>query len=360
MIGRKATRALLLLLASAALAAALEWVGIPAGLLLGPMIAGIAFAVRGWTVTIPAAAFRAAQALVGVLIAGSIDADLLSEVGRRPSLFAGTTVATLAVSVVIGVVLTWRRWLPGTTALWGAMPGAATAMVLMARENGADARLVAVMSYVRVACVAALASILSVLLAGHGSGAAGGSPWIGAVDPTGVATATGIAIAGAVGGAKLRLPAAALVGPLLLGAALHLAGIRFALPSWLLAMAYAVVGWRIGLSFTREIVAVAARALPRILLATGATIVASAGLAMLLAHVAGVSPVTAYLATSPGGMDSVAIIAAETPVDVSFVMAMQALRFFAVLAVGPALARLLAHRFADRDGRASGQDAPTG
>ena len=56
-------------------------------------------------------------------------------------------------------------------------------------------------------------------------------------------------IAAAVGGAIGRrlLPAGALLGPMLLGAGLSLAfGVRFALPGWLLAPAYAVVGWGIG------------------------------------------------------------------------------------------------------------------
>jgi uncharacterized protein len=51
---------------------------------------------------------------------------------------------------------------------------------------------------------------------------------------------------------------------------------------------------------------------------------------------------TAYLATSPGGADSVAIIAASSHVDTSFVMAMQMARFVAVLIFGPALARFVA------------------
>jgi uncharacterized protein len=54
-------------------------------------------------------------------------------------------------------------------------------------------------------------------------------------------------------------------------------------------------------------------------------------------------PLTAYLATSPGGADSVAIIAASSShVDVPFVMAMQMARFILVLLVGPALARAVA------------------
>ena len=63
---------------------------------------------------------------------------------------------------------------------------------------------------------------------------------------------------------------------------------------------------------------------------------------------AGLDPLTAYLATSPGGADTVAIIAASTPVDVPFVMAMQTGRFLLVLALGPSLARLVARLLQQR------------
>jgi len=50
---------------------------------------------------------------------------------------------------------------------------------------------------------------------------------------------------------------------------------------------------------------------------------------------------TAYLATSPGGLDSVAIIAAGSNADVPFVLALQTLRFLVVVLIGPFLAKLL-------------------
>ena len=67
-------------------------------------------------------------------------------------------------------------------------------------------------------------------------------------------------------------------------------------------------------------------------------------LAVLLVYAAGIDPLTAYLATSPGGMDAVAIIAASSNVDIAFVMAMQSLRFLIVLVAGPPLARFIAKR----------------
>jgi uncharacterized membrane protein AbrB (regulator of aidB expression) len=45
---------------------------------------------------------------------------------------------------------------------------------------------------------------------------------------------------------------------------------------------------------------------------------------------------------SPGGADSVAIIAASSNVDLPFVMARQTARFILVLLVGPTLARTVA------------------
>ena len=114
------------------------------------------------------------------------------------------------------------------------------------------------------------------------------------------------------------------------------------LPPWLLAASYAVVGWSIGLRFTRPILVYAMRALPRVALAISALIAICALFGVVLAKLAHVDMLTAYLATSPGGADSVAIIAASSKVDVPFVMALQLARFVIVLVIGPRLARFVA------------------
>jgi uncharacterized membrane protein AbrB (regulator of aidB expression) len=68
---------------------------------------------------------------------------------------------------------------------------------------------------------------------------------------------------------------------------------------------------------------------------------------------AGLDPLTAYLATSPGGADSVAIIAASSNVDVPFVMTMQMARFVVLLILGPTMARFIS-KHADAASDASG------
>jgi membrane AbrB-like protein len=109
-----------------------------------------------------------------------------------------------------------------------------------------------------------------------------------------------------------------------------------------MAGCYAVVGWIIGLRFTREIVVYAARMLPRITTSILVLIILCGGLAWVLHLALGTDMLTAYLATSPGGADSIAIIAASSKVDLPFVMAMQTARFLLVILIGPSLARMVA------------------
>jgi membrane AbrB-like protein len=67
------------------------------------------------------------------------------------------------------------------------------------------------------------------------------------------------------------------------------------------------------------------------------------GLGWMLTQFLPVDLLTAYLATSPGGLDTVAIIAAGSRVDMTFVMAMQTLRLFTILLTGPAMARFISN-----------------
>jgi len=158
----------------------------------------------------------------------------------------------------------------------------------------------------------------------------------------------------AAGGAwlalRLRIPAGPLLVPMVVGIVLqNVFGMTLVLPPWLLALAYGLVGWSIGLRFTRPILSYAMKTLPQVLIAVVTLITVCGGFAVMLVVFAGIDPLTAYLATSPGGADSVAIIAASSNVDMPFVMAMQTGRFVVVLLIGPGLARFIARRSGIKD-----------
>jgi uncharacterized protein len=334
-----------LLLLSVLFVLALEAARLPAALLLGPMAAAIVIAAAEGSLRVPQWPFYAAQGVIGCMIARVFTPSLLGAMVKDWPLFLAAVIAVIAASSALGWLLTRWRVLPGTTAVWGSSPGAATAMVLMAEAYGADVRLVAFMQYLRVVMVAIVASAVARLWTTSSGGAAVDVLWFPPIAWTPFVATLAIAAVGVIAGVLLKIPAGPLLAPLAIGAALHGAGlVTIDLPPWLLAASYAIVGWSIGLRFTRPILVHALHALPRVLASILTLIAICGGFAFVLTRWAGIDPLTAYLATSPGGADTVAIISASAKVDVPFVMALQTARFVIVLLVGPALARFIADR----------------
>lgn len=338
---RTAVRWIALLAASALLAAALDLARFPAALLLGPMLVAIVFGIRGAGLTLPRPLFLAAQAVVGCLVAHSITPEITRTIVDDAALICAAVCITVFAGAILGIILTRLQILPGATAAWGSAPGGAAAMVAMSEAYGSDPRLVAFMQYVRVAAVVLTASVVARFFV-DGSAL----PAVAAAEPVpvlSVLATLGIAALGAGFAMLLRIPAAALVGPMLLGAALHATGIASVfVPGALLGAAYAGIGWYVGLRFNRETLRVVRHALPGILVATVAIIVLCGSWAWGLTFLLPIDFLTAFLATSPGGLDSVAIIAVGSKADVSFVLGVQTLRLFTVLLTGPILARWIA------------------
>lgn len=340
----------ILILLSATAVLLLELIHLPAALLLGPMAAAIAVAIGGGGLRTPRWSALAAQGIVGCMIARTLSPAIIDVIAQDWPLFVFIVLAAVATSTFLGWLLGRWRVLPAASAVWGASPGAATAMTLMAAEFGADARLVAFMQYSRMILVTLAASLVT-----HW-GAPAAAPaitwdalagWFAPVPWAPFAATLAVALGGALAGRKLRLPAGSLMVPLVAGTLLHGSGtMELVLPPWLLAISYALVGWSIGLTFTRAILTHAAYAMPGVGLAILVQMGLCAGLGIVLSRLTGIDPVTTFLATSPGGADSMAIISASSAgrVDASFVMALQSLRLIIVVALGPALARLLTRR----------------
>ncbi|RUV83472.1 AbrB family transcriptional regulator [Mesorhizobium sp. M1A.F.Ca.IN.020.32.1.1] len=340
---------LALVVLSLLFAGALELAALPAALLIGPMLAAILAGTNGATVRVPRALFGSAQAVVGCLVANSISVDIFPVFYAEWALFFGMVVATLTASSLLGWLISRWRILPGTTAVWGSSPGAATAMVLMAGAFGADQRLVAFMQYLRVIFVSVTAALVAKMWVDTSGVEVPPIIWFPPIDPLAFGATLGIAVVGGLLGKLLRLLSPFFLGTFIFGAVIHLGfSVPMQLPPWLLAVSYAMVGWSIGLNFTRPILRHAARALPQIIASIVALIAFCGGMAFVISGVLGIDPLTAYLATSPGGDDGGAVHAAAAQnVDISFVMALQSARFLVVLLVGPSVAKLVARNVRD-------------
>jgi membrane AbrB-like protein len=307
------------------------------------MLAGIAIAGAGGTARVPNAAFLVAQGLIGCMIAKVVPLSIIGEILSRWPVFVFGVLAVIAVSASLGWLLTRMQVLPGTAVLWGSSPGAAAAMVVLAEAHGADARIVAFMQYLRVAVVATTASIVARIWGLSPAHVVAGIVWFPAISWLPFMATLALATLGPLSAHKLHIRSGAFLIPLGVGLLLtRLGWLVIELPPWLLVVGFATVGWSIGLRFTRPLLVYAAKAFPRVLACTVALIALCGLLGGVLVIVAHVDPLTAYLATSPGGVDSVAIIAASSKVDVPFVMAMQSTRLLTLILLAPIFMRYIA------------------
>ncbi|WP_248637850.1 AbrB family transcriptional regulator [Citrobacter koseri] len=332
----------LLFLLSLLLSLAFLCIHLPAALLLGPMIAGIAFSLKGITLQLPRSTFLAAQAILGCMIAQNLTGSILTTLAVNWPVVLAILLVTLLSSAVVGWLLVRYSSLPGNTGAWGSSPGGAAAMVAMAQDYGADIRLVAFMQYLRVLFVAGAAVLVTRLILGDSAEAVSQQiAWVPPLSGNLWSTLLLAAVAG-FAGRILRIPSGTMLAPMIVGAWLHAGGmIVIELPEWLLAIAYMAIGWRIGLGFDRQVFFMALRPLPQILASIFALMAICAAMAWGLAHYMQIDFITAWLATSPGGLDTVAVIAAGSNADMALIMAMQTLRLFSILLTGPAVARFI-------------------
>jgi membrane AbrB-like protein len=337
---------LALIALSVLLTLGLDYLELPASRFLGPLGAGIALALFNVRLTLNPNLQPVAQGLIGLLVGSSLNPKTLGVLGWAWPFMALGTFWSIGVSVGLGLVLSRLRILPESAAIWGLSPGAAGVMTIMSGDYGADARLVAFTQYLRVLIV----SLVAVGVASQ------------AIEPgLGVSRATvdyfprilwpdalfalGALVAGLYLTKIFRVPGGLILLPLILGAGVeNFLGASVAPPPSLMIVAYAVMGWRVGLTFDREMVAKTLRTLPAALLAISFLIAACGLFAVAMVVYGGFDPLTAYLASSPGGLDAVTIIATASGADLPMVMAMQSCRLFLVIVTAPYLARWISQK----------------
>lgn len=339
---RPAAGALLLTAAGGALLAA---IGLPAAWLVAGLVAGIAAAlVHGRAVELPAAVTVASEAVIGVALGALLDPAALAPLGDAWPAVALVVAATLGLSVAAGVVLGRRTGLDRPTAALGMSAGGAPGIVAASRDLGADSRLVALMQFVRVALVVATAPPLALLLDSGGRAGGGPSGLLGEHSATAgaVLAALGCAAIGLFAARYLRLPAGSLLLPLAASAAFTLAGGSVAFPVPVTAVALAGLGMALGLRFDRATLASARRVMAATLAGVVFVLAGCAGLAVVLGVAAGLDPLTAYLATTPGGFSTVLAAASDTSAQITVVLGVQTLRLLLIVVAAPLLVRPLA------------------
>lgn len=252
-----------------------------------------------------------------------------------------------AFSVGIGVLLARYTELDLPTAILGTQPGGAPGMVALSEQLGADVRLVALMQTMRIMLVLASLALVAWLVVPDSTTLSDLA--VTAPDPLAMLNTVLIIVVGSTLGMLLRLPAGALIGPAVLGMLAGLAGLPHpAPPDLLLLLAYAVIGVQVGLSFDLPAIQAAGRIMLPFVLSTLLLIVTAAGGGAVLAWITGDSLFSGYLATAPGGLSLVTIIALESDANVALVLTLSLLRFLSILLISPLVLRWLLRYAASR------------
>ena len=166
-----------LAVATAVLAVGAGAAGVPSAALFAALLTGLVWALAsGGAMVLPRRAVVPAQAVIGAALGSYLELEPLTALGGR-WLPVGVVVAgTLVVSLLAGVLVASVTGLDRPTALLGLVAGGAAGIVVMSDELGADARLVAVMQYVRVFVVVLLAPLLMAFAFGDPGAGSGTEP----------------------------------------------------------------------------------------------------------------------------------------------------------------------------------------
>jgi hypothetical protein len=317
-----------------------QTLSLPLPWMLGALCATMAASVAGLPVAGPARARPAVVAVIGVLLGSSFTPDLVAEVGRMLATLAILSAYLVAVAAIVVPFYRFVGRQDWTTAYFAGMPGGLAEMIELGEARGGHVAFIVLAHSLRIVLTIALIAFLFRVVLGHPVGAmatpGAAAPALGALD---AALLAACAVAGALLGPMLRLPAPTFLGPLILSAAVHLAGLTESAPPLLLVLAAQVaLGTILGCRFQGIAPGTLGRAA---LLSLGATLITLALAflgALAMAGLAGISLEQGILALAPGGLTEMGLIALAIQADAAFVAIHHVARILIVLVIAPSFA----------------------
>ncbi len=324
----------------------LSLVGAPTPTLFGALLAAVVVALLlPRPPTLPALVGRGSQAVIGVLVASEVDVTSLGSLGSAWPAVIAVIVLTLGASIGLGQLLR-RDGISATTATFASVAGGASAMTALARDAGADQRIVAVVQYVRVLIILVTLPVVIGQVFSTSAATAETPPLLSDLTALDLGFVLIACIGGPLLGRLARLPSPALLGALVAGIALGAtpAFDGAVVPPLVQASAFGVIGVQAGIGFTREAVRTLRDIAVTVVVSVLVLIAFCGALAVPLAAATGTSRLDAYFATSPGGLPVVLATATETGGDLTFISAVQLLRLLVVIVALPLVAAWVRRR----------------
>jgi membrane AbrB-like protein len=318
-------------------------VGLPLPWMLGPMIGTTVCALLHLPLKAPEKMRTFVIPVIGVLLGAGFSPEIFSNI-------AGW-IATLVLLPPFIATSAWISYIffhrvggyDPVTAFFSAMPGGLNEMLILGEEAGGDLRHIALAHAMRILVVITCVA----LFFGYALGVSANSLGRPFTTFSDLSSTDGVlmllcAVAGVWGAKRLSLPAAGMLGPMILSAALHLGEIVVvAPPTSLVIVAQIIIGCTIGCRFLGAPLGVVSRDL---VLGAGASIVmiAVAVVFAVMASLITASPLgQTFLAYSPGGLTEMSLLALAMDQDVAYVSTAHVARIVLVIFATPYIFRMI-------------------
>lgn len=328
--------------AGAAGGAVFAGLGLPLPWMLGALAATMGLALLGVPLRVPERTRPPVIAVIGVLLGSGFKPELLER-----AIDWLWSLAALALYLVIAACLTvpFYRRVAGfdrVTAYFAGMPGGLLEMMTIGRAMGADERQVVLAHAARIVVAVAAVAFWFRLVQGYAVSGNPGGPALAQMAAGDIALLAGCGVVGAILGVRLGLPAGAMLGPMVLSGAVHLAGwTESAPPGGLVVAAQVVLGTVMGCRFVGTAPGEVGRALMWSAGATGLVLAVALAFAGILHLSMGLRGDQVLLAYAPGGLSEMSLVALATGAEVAFVALHHVVRIVMVILAAPLAFRLL-------------------
>lgn len=305
--------------------------------MLGAMTACIAASVGGVRVGMPRWLRSSMVVVLGVMLGSSFTPELFHSIGRW-----GLTLCGLVAYVAVagGATYLYFRKVAGygpITSFFTAMPGGLNEMVLVGGAMGGDPRVIGLTHGARVMLVVFILVFGFRFFGGYqptGTAGAGQSILHFPLDDLAILAACGVV--GAATAVWLRLPAAPLMGAMIVSGVVHMAGITASRPpAELVAAAQVGIGSAVGSRFAGVKLATIAHTTMHAAAGTVITLGAALASASALHGLTGIPTPALLLAYAPGGLPEMSLVALALGIDAAFVATHHLARVLIIIGIAP-------------------------
>jgi len=335
------------------------WLGLPAGLVSGSVVAVATAALLGRPMRVPLALARICYVVVGTLLGTAVTPETLRGVVTWPASIALLMLASLG---MIAATMTYlrvvHRWDP-LSALMGASPGSMAQVIALSSELGGDLRAVAIVQTVRVL----------LLVVGLPNGLALFGLVVPAVPlprgPAGLSVLgemlllIGVAVTFALVFLRLRFPGGLLFGALAGSALLHGSGlVHAALPWWVGGASVITLGALVGSRFANTSARMLVGHLGAAFGSFAVSMVVATVFVLIVARLFSFPIANIVIAFAPGAQDTMMVLALALHLDPVYVGAHHLARFLVVTLAIAVAARRISTSSAKRRLPHASQDPP--